>query len=62
MAKKKSYSVLVSITVAANIEVKADSEEQAEAIVKNWIDDDPYYYAGAADEFIESVVVETNEE
>ena len=60
--KQKNYTVTVNITVAKSIEVKAASEEQAETIVQNWIGDDPFYYAGAADMFVESLIVETNED
>lgn len=61
--KKKTYKVTVNITMSNTIMVAADTEDQAETIAQNWMDDDPYYYAaennGAHCE--ECFVVETSE-
>lgn len=40
----KHFEVDVDITMSCRIEVDADSEEQAKAIVDNWIGDAPWHY------------------
>lgn len=58
----KNYAVSVDITMSKTIHVDAENEESAKTIVKNWIADDPYYYAKEADCYVSSEVVDINEE
>lgn len=59
---KKNYDVLVNITVAKHMKVEGmENEEDAKRYAQEWVADEPYYCAGSADMFIESVVVETKE-
>ena len=60
--QKKNYDVLVNIIVASHMKVEGmESKEEAERYAQECVADDPYYCAGSADMFIESVVVETKE-
>lgn len=62
MAKKK-FDVLVNITVATTIEdVEAENEKQAETIVDNYIGDNWEGYVRQAEMYVDSEVVEVNEQ
>ena len=60
--EQKTFEMLVNITVAKRMRIEGmASEEDAERYAQEWVADEPYYCAGSADMFIESVVVETKE-
>ena len=58
----KSFIVDVDITLSKQIFVEAENEEDAQSIVKNWIDDDPYYYAHKADAFVSFDITDVYED
>lgn len=61
--KKKTFKVLVNITVATTIEdVEAMNEGQAETIAKDWIADDYMHYVRQADMLADYEVVDVNEQ
>lgn len=57
-----NYAVDVDITMSKRIEVEADNSEDAKNIVKNWLADDPYYYARSADAYVSNEITDVNEE
>lgn len=60
---KKKFNVLVNITVATTIsDVEAENEEQAETIADNYIGDDWERYVREAEMYVDSEVVEVNEQ
>lgn len=62
MAKKK-FDVLVNITVATTIEdVEAENEKQAKTIADNYIGDNWEGYVREAEMYVDSEVVEVNEQ
>lgn len=60
---KKKFDVLVNITVATTIEdVEAENEKQAETIADNYIGDNWEGYVRQAEMYVDSEVVEVNEQ
>ena len=59
---KKNYCVSVDITMAKNIYVEAENEEQAMEIASSKIDENPYGYAQAFSHYVGYEIIDAVEE
>ena len=59
---KKTFCVAVDITMAKNIYVEAENEEQAMEIASSKIDENPYGYAQGFSHYVDYEIIEANEE
>lgn len=59
---KKNHCVSVDITMAKNIYVEAENEEQAMKIASSKIDENPYEYAQAFSHYVGYEIIDANEE
>ena len=57
----KEYCVSVDITMSKNIYVDAESEEQAMELAKEKVKNEPFYFAGSADAFVNVEATDANE-
>ena len=59
---KKTFCVSVDITMAKNIYVEAESEEQAKLVVLEMIDKNPYDYARGFSHLVGCKIIDVEEE
>lgn len=58
----KIFSVSVDITMAKNINVEAENEEQAMSKVREMINNNPYDYANNFSHYVGYEIINANEE
>lgn len=58
----KSYNVFMDITISKSISIEANSEEEAMKIAEERVNKEPYYYAGCADSYVSSEIIDIYEE
>ena len=59
---KKTFCVAVDITMAKNIYVDAENEEQAMSKVREMINKNPYDYANNFSHYVGYEIIDANEE
>ena len=57
----KSYRVFIDITIATQVCVEAESEQEAKKLAMEKYNKDPYYYANNAGSLVDAGVVDIDE-
>ena len=56
----KEYAVDIDITMSCRVYVEAESEEEAKNLANEKVNNDPYYYARRATNYVSHDVIDCN--